>query len=95
MNTTKLNKNTEKARRWIDSYFKSHYFGIEQFYKNPSCNKVRAERDCINRMLSINGTGYKVLGGNSSFFTCGYMDKVQNTLYIETACNTFEIALTD
>lgn len=90
-----LNKNTQKASNWINGYFNSHYFGIEQFYNNPSCNKVRAERDCINRMIAINGTGYKVLGGNSSFFTCGYMDKSENTLYIETFGNTYKIPLND
>lgn len=90
-----LNKNTQKAENWIKTYFMSHYFSVNQFYSNPSCNKVRAERDCINRMIELEGTGYKVLGGNSMFFTCGYMDKSENTLYIETHCNTYKIPLTD
>lgn len=90
-----LNKNTQKAENWIKTYFMSHYFSVNQFYSNPSYNKVQAERDCINRMVELNGTGYKVLGGNSMFFTCGYMDKSENTLYIETHCNTYKIPLTD
>lgn len=93
MNTTKLNKTTAKAEGWIRGYFNSHFYGVEQFYNRPSYNKIRAERDCIDRMNSINGRGYKVLGGNSSFFTCGYLSEDENTLYIETHCNIFEIDL--
>lgn len=93
MNTTKLNKNTKRAESWIDSYFRSTYASIDEFYNRASYNKVRAEKECINRMLEVNGKGYRVLGGNSSFFTCGYLSNDGKTLYIETACNTFEIAL--
>ena len=90
-----LNKNTERAKRWINGYFMSRYFSINQFYKNPSYAKERAEKDCINRMIELNGHGFKVLGGNSSFFTCGYTDETENTLFIETACNTYKIFLGD
>lgn len=93
MNTTKLNRTTKRAENWIEGYFRSCYYSIDDFYNRPSYNKIRVEKECINRMLSINGKGYKVLGGNSSFFTCGYLSEDEKTLYIETACNTFEIAL--
>lgn len=95
MTTTKLKKTSARAESWIKGYFNSHYFSINQFYGRYSQNKARAESDCIDRMNSINGKGYKVLGGNSSFFTCGYLSDDENTLYIETHCNTFEIPLTD
>ena len=93
MNTTKLNRTTERAKRWIDGYFRSNYYSIDGFYNRPSYNKIRAEKECINRMLEVNGKGYRVLGGTSSFFTCGYLSNDGKILYIETACNTFEIAL--
>ena len=93
MNTTKLNRNNARAENWVNSYFNSSYYGVEQFYNRPSYNKIRAERECINRMLEVKGEGYRVLGGNSSFFTCGYLSNDSKILYIETACNTFEIAL--
>ncbi len=93
MNTTKLNKTTARAEGWINHYFNSDYYSVEQFYNRPSYNKIRAENGCINRMNSINGKGYKVLGGNSSFFTCGYMNETRDILYIETAYNIFEIDL--
>ena len=90
-----LNKNTQRAENWINSYFNSHYFSVNQFYKNCSSAKMQAERDCINRMNNLNGHGYKVLGGNCFYFTCGYMDETENTLYIETSDNTYKIPLTD
>ena len=93
MNTTKLNKSTERASRWIDSYNRAIYTSVEDFYNRPSHNKINAERRCLERMNSVNGYNYRVLGGNSSFFTCGYKSKDGNTLYIETHCNIFEIAL--
>ena len=93
MYTTKLNKTTKKAEAWIKAYNNSSYYGIDYFYKSCSSAKYRAETQCKDRMKSINGYGYKVLGGSSSFFTCGYLSEDGKTLYIETQCNTFEIAL--
>ena len=90
-----LNKNTQRAENWINAYFNSHYFSVNQFYKNCSSSKVQAERYCINRMHELNGHGYKVLGGNCFYFTCGYVDETENTLYIETSDNTYKIPLTD
>ena len=93
MKTTKLNNTTEKARNWIDSYKRADSTSVQDFYNRPSYNKIRAEMGCIDRMNSVNGYGYRVLGGNSSFFTCGYKSEDGKILYIETHCNTFEIAL--
>lgn len=90
---TKLNNTTQRAKNWIDSYNRADYTSVEQFYSRPSYNKIRAENYCLDHMREVNGYGYRVLGGNSSFFTCGYLSEDGNTLYIETHCNTFEIAL--
>lgn len=96
MYTTKLNNTTKRAIGFIDSYNRAinrKNYSVENFYSRPSYNKIRAENECINKMKSINGYGYRVLGGNSSFFTCGYKSENGDILYIETACNTYEIAL--
>lgn len=93
MYTKKLNNTTERAIHWIRAYNNSNYTSVENFYTRPSENKIYAERQCIERMNFINGYGYRVLGGNSSFFTCGYKSYDGKKLYIETACNTFEIEL--
>lgn len=93
MYTTKVNKTTQRAINWIGAYNASYCSSVEDFYSRPSGNKIYAERKCLDRMKSINGYGYRVLGGNSSFFTCGYKSENGDILYIETACNTYEIAL--
>lgn len=90
---TKLNKTTQRAKNWIDSYNRADYTSVEQFYSRPSNNKIYAENKCLERMRELNGHGYRILGGNSSFFTCGYMSEDDSILYIETHCNTFEIEL--
>ena len=93
MKTTKLNKNTKKAKTWIEQYFTSSCFCVESFYKNPSITKRHLELEIRDKMFNNNLINYKILNGNSFYFTCGYMDITQNILYIETACNIFEIDL--
>lgn len=95
MNTTKLNKTTQKAKRWIDSYFGSHIFSVRDAYTTRVYRKESIEERIKERMRNENLHDYRVVSANSSFFTIGYMDETENTLYIETACNIFEIDLRD
>lgn len=88
-----LNKTTQKAEKWISEYNKSNCYSVECFYGRCSSDKVRAEKECIERMNSIDGYGYRILNGNCFYFTCGYKSKNGDKLYIETASNTFEIEL--
>jgi hypothetical protein len=92
-NTTKLNKTTQKAESWIKSYFMSSCFSVLDFYKTCSSEKRQAEKDIKQKMIENNCHDYRILNGNCFYFTCGYMSKDDNILYIETACNTFEIDL--
>ena len=92
MQTTKLNNTTQKARKWINEYKNSFCTSVSNFYNNCSSAKIRAENMCKNRMLENNCHGYKVLNGNYSHFTCGYISH-NKTLYIETASNIYEIEL--
>lgn len=93
MNTTKLNKTTQKAEGWIKQYFNSSCFSVRDFYGRCSDEKISIERKIREKMYQNKCTDYRVLNGNCFYFTCGYMDKHENILYIETACNTFEIDL--
>lgn len=95
MYTTKLNKNTKKAQAFINAYFGSHYFSVRDCYNNRVYTKESIE-DAIRRKMSENGmTDYRVLSYNTFHFTCGYMDKTENILYVETQANIFEIDLRD
>ena len=53
MNTTKLNRNNARAENWVKSYFNSSFYGVEEFYNRPSYNKIRAEKECINRKAGL------------------------------------------
>lgn len=85
----KLNKNTIKAKNYLEMYRKCTCTSIFDFYGNPSRRKEAIENHIIQKMDDNNCYGYKVLCGNSSFFTCAYRN--EKTLFIETFANTFEI----
>lgn len=93
MYTTKLNKTTQKAERWIKEYFQSSCFSVRDFYGRCSQEKISIEQKIRDRISSENLHGYKILNGNCFYFTCGYMDEAENILYIETVSNIFEIDL--
>lgn len=95
METTKLNKTTQRAENWIRQYFSSSCFSVRDFYGCCSEEKIRIERRIRERMIENELKDYRILNGNCFYFTCGYMDKTENTLYIETSCNIFEIDLRD
>ena len=93
MNTTKLNKTTQKAKNWIDSYFSSSCFSVRDFYTSRVYRKESIEDAIKIKMRENNLHGYRIVSGNGFYFTCGYMNESENILYIETASNIFEIAL--
>lgn len=93
MNTTKLNKTTQKAEKWVKEYKNSFCSSVKSFYGKCSSAKVEAENTIKKRIMANNCRNYKVLNGSCSRFTCGYMSSDSNTLFIETASNIFEIAL--
>lgn len=95
MNTTKLNKTTQKAEGWIKQYFASSYFSVRNYYGRCSYEKIRIEQKIRDRISRENLVDYRVLNGNSFYFTVGYMDKSENILYIETSYNIYEIDLRD
>lgn len=93
MYTTKLNNTTQKASNWIEQYNNSCCYSVLNFYGNCSRRKEAIENDIKKKMTENNCHGYKVLNGNSSFFTCAYKNSDNSILYVETIGNTFEIEL--
>ena len=93
MNTTKLNKTTKKAKAWIDSYFTSSCFSVRDYYTSRVYVKESIEDRIKERIYSEGLKDYRIVSANGFYFTCGYMSADDNTLYIETAYNIFEIDL--
>ena len=91
MYTTKLNNTTERAKSYFRQYEKSTYYSVLSFYGRPSSRKISIEEKIRDRMTRENCIGYRVLGGNSSYFTVGYRSNDNKKLYIETYCNIYEI----
>ena len=93
MYTTKLNKSTQKASRWIEAYNASNYYSVTTFYGRCSYEKITIENDIKNKMVENNCHDYRVLSGNCFHFVCGYKNNDNTILYIETIGNTWEIKL--
>lgn len=88
---TKLNKTTQKAQAFINSYNRATGTTLSDIYSSYSSAKAQAERDCRERMEQLGGYGFRMMSGNSFSFTCGY--RTDDTLYVETSSNTYEITL--
>lgn len=93
MNTTKLNKTTKKAEKWIGEYLNSNCSSVSDFYEFKVHNKARIEHSIKTRLNVDHLIGYKVINGNCFYFTCGYMTADKKTLFVETASNIYEIEL--
>ena len=92
MITTKLNKATKKAEKWINAYFNSNCYSVSDFYTSNVENKKSIESVIKARLIDYDLIGYKVINGNTFCFTCGYMPSDNKKLYIETASSIYEIA---
>lgn len=93
MTTTKLNKTTKKAENWINAYFNSSCYSVSDFYASSACCKKSIENAIKTRLIDNNLIGYKVIKGNTFYFTCGYTSADKKTLFVETASNIYEIEL--
>ena len=91
MKTTKLNKTTKKAEKWIKEYKNSFCCSVKTFYGKCGYAKVEAENTIKKRITANNCHNYKVINGHCSHFTCAYMSSDNKTLFVETASNIFEI----
>lgn len=93
MTVTKLNKTTKRAESWINAYFDSSCYSVSDFYASSAYRKKSIESAIKNRLIYNNLIGYKVIYGNTFYFTCGYMSADKKTLYIETASKIYAIEL--
>ena len=84
-----INNNTKLAQRFINAYNSSRIFDVYRAYGKPSTAKVRAENNCLLKMLQESGHDYKIIGYNSFQFSVAWI--AGNSLRIETACNSFVI----
>ena len=79
---------TAKGQNYIELFNKSRHFSVREFYNNPSSEKIAAENKILQKSEL---KAYRVLGGNSSTFTAGWLD-IEDRLHIETRENSYVIA---
>ena len=93
MDYTVLNATTKKAQYYKTSYKRAIKLGhksVNKFYKNCSDDKRAAEQYIKQRIMPITAGMYRIIGGNSFNFTCGYTDDCGN-IHIITKCNHYII----
>ena len=90
---TKLNKSNQKAKGWKKQFFSSDCYSVQSFYEHCSYEKIRIENAICEKMKTMNCCNYRVINGNSFYFTCGYTSRDNKKLYVETFGNIFEIDL--
>ena len=78
---------TAKGQNYIELFNKSRHFSVREFYNNPSSEKIAAENKILQKSEL---KAYRVLGGNSSTFTAGWLD-YEDRLHIETRENSYVI----
>ena len=78
---------TAKGQNYIELFNKSRHFSVREFYRNPSSAKVSAENKILQKSEL---KAYRVLRGNSSTFTAGWLDN-ENRLHIETRNSSYVI----
>lgn len=83
-----------KAReRFVNAYAMSCIDNLYGVYSRPSEHKLRAENDCVVRMVSENGYDFRIISYNTFAFTCGWL--VENSesgvvmLRVETPENSY------
>ena len=82
-----IKEESVKGQMYIELFNKSRYFSVREFYNNPSSEKIAAENKILRKSEL---KAYRVLGGNSSTFTAGWLD-IENRLHIETRTNSYVI----
>lgn len=96
---TILNKNTKKAKSFIDSYCltsgKYENYDILTFYRKPSYNKIKAWNYCKELLINNNGNDLHICGGNSSVFSAGFRMEENGKKYLIyiTRENKYQIEL--
>lgn len=80
-----------QKNQYLRRYAFSNCTSVKYFYRKPSILKYEAEEKLLVKMSNAGGHGYKILGGNCSQFSAGYIvsDKEGVYLVVETAYNTF------
>ena len=85
----RIKKSSKVGSSYLYKYEHAEATSVEQFYNRPSSAKVYAEKECLKKMFTENGEGYKILSGNTFAFTAAW--RTAEGLRVETYTNSFLI----
>lgn len=90
-------QNTKKEKAILQRYYNSNIYNLDYAYQNASVYKYRAERSILEEMREKNGLGYRILGYNTSTFSCGYTyeENGQKHFVYHTANNKLDFVIFD
>ena len=83
----KLNKDTKKAKNWLDAEVEGYKLG--DVYGSYSSSKGGAFERCTELCKDKNGRGLCIIGHNSSYFTVKF--NVDSGVYVITYANIYFI----
>ena len=97
-NGKKLNCELLKGQRASDykeRYDDSCIYCVSGAYSRPSGRKERIEDDILDTMYQFKGHNYRIIGYNSSFFSCGYILEGNDKKYliVETYASRYAIEI--
>lgn len=78
---------SKKGQHFISAYQSATSHSVKEYYKTASYAKVIAENSIIRSIGEAFKHTYRVLSGNSSFFTAAY--QTDEGLVVETPANTY------
>lgn len=86
----------KKQQAMLTNYNNANSNSVREFYQKPSYYKQQAEKRILVEKRNINGYDYRVIGGNSSFFSCGYKytdDNNKEHLVYHTYANRYDFII--
>lgn len=78
---------TKQGQRFLSAYASATSNSVREYYKNASSAKISAENSILRSIGEAFKNTYRVLSGNSFFFTAAY--QTNEGLVIETPANTY------
>ena len=80
---------TKQGQRFLSAYASATSHSVKEYYKTASYAKVSAENSILRSIGEAFKNTYRVLSGNSFFFTAAY--QTAEGLVVETPGNSYLI----
>lgn len=84
-----IKSTTQKGQHFLSAYQSATSRSVKEYYKTASYRKVSAENSILRSIGEAFKHTYRVLSGNTFFFTAAY--QTQDGLVVETHGNTYLI----